>query len=62
MGKRDREAIETVLRHCERDISYDAGGTFGLNPGEDDEIDVKEVKKAKRGIEAIRWILSAYLD
>ena len=62
MVKKERKEIETVLEHCERDISYDAGGTFAKNPGTDDEVDVREVEKAKKGIAFIRWILSTYLD
>ena len=61
MSKRDRECIESVLRHCEHDISFGGGGTFTKGDA-DNSADEKEIAKARRGIECVRWILSSYLD
>ena len=61
MSKRDRADIETVLRHCESDISFGGGGTFS-DMTNDNGADMKEIARAIRGIEAVRWILNAYLD
>ena len=59
MTKTERNAIETVLRHCERDISFGGGGTFtDLTP--DDNADTKEIARAEKGIELVRWILDTY--
>jgi hypothetical protein len=65
MSKTERREIETVLSHCQIDLSYRGGGTF--NTGEqdkygNDEFDTTEAKKALRGIQHIQWILSTYLD
>ncbi len=54
INKTERKEIETVLEHCERDLSYGSGGTFG----DGDKLYHGEIAKAVQGIQHIRWILS----
>ena len=58
MGKKDRKAIESVLYHCERDMGYGDGGSFG----NDNPKMARDIAEAQRGIECVRWILATYLD
>lgn len=57
LSQKERESLRVIKDHVRSDISYDAGGTFALNPGMDEEVDVSEVKKAKLGMDVIDFIL-----
>lgn len=54
LTKKDIECIKTVLIHCNIDISYGVAGSFG--DGED--INEREIIKAKEGIQGIKWIIN----
>ena len=56
LTKTDRRNIEVVLAHCETDLSYEGGGTFNLGDV-DNSADIKEIEKARDGVDGIRWIL-----
>jgi hypothetical protein len=55
--KTEAKNLRLLIEHSLRDISYNAGGTFALNPGMDDEVDAKEVAKVKDAIETLEWII-----
>lgn len=61
MTKTERKEIEIVLAHAEEDIHYGGGGSYNLRDDEN-TFDAKEAAAAKRGIQAVRWILTTYLD
>lgn len=58
-GKREEEAMRTVLMHCKIDISYDGGGSFTIGDNENNP-DLKEIAKAKEGIKLFEWILDTF--
>jgi hypothetical protein len=58
-GKREEEAMRCVLKHVKEDINYGGGGTFS-DRTPDDDIDMKEIEKAKRGVRLIEWIIDTY--
>ncbi len=58
-GKREEEAMRCVLQHCKLDISFGGGGSFNLGDNDNTE-DIKEIVKAKKGIELFEWILETY--
>lgn len=60
MTKKDQRAIETMLWHAEKDISYQGGGTY--NKGDDaNSYDEKEAKIGTEGIALVKWIIEAYV-
>jgi hypothetical protein len=65
LTRKEQRAIETMLRHAEKDQRYYAGGSFG--DGEelrDDKWNIdregKTLARAKEGLELVRDILAYY--
>lgn len=59
IGKREVEAVITVMKHCKTDLSYGGGGTF-TDGSPDDNPDMKEITKARRGLEIIAILIDFY--
>lgn len=59
LTKRQKADLELLIEHTRTDISYDAGGSFGLNPGIDEEVDAEAVKSAVRAINLIKQLIYA---
>jgi hypothetical protein len=58
LTKIEKNALNALVNHVRQDISFGAGGTFALNPGMDDRVDKKELKKVLEAIRIIQAITS----
>lgn len=62
LGKKEQQALQTVVEHIQKDMRYGGGGTFtnGKTDREGDWLyDEKEGKKAELGIHVIGCILKS---